>query len=567
MRRVFFVVIIAVCAALPAIAAPDVTTIVAARAAVDRGDWKAALDPLAKLAAASPQNGEWRLSLARARYLTGDIAGAEADYRLAFDLKSEDTAILAYGIAKCDAQLGRRAEAMVWLRRAIALGYRRLEDARSDEVFASYRGDPAYRALVGLVDATKLSRDDGWRGDIRMLADWVGRKSFHPYRTGTSDRIVSGASQTQAEFEATAAKLVADVPKLGDRDIEVALFRLVAGLGDGHTALLGSHTRIEYAMTLPLAFYVFDDGLYVVSAAPDHKDLIGSKVVAIDGTPVADALVRIDPLIARDNAQWVKAMAPHYLRHVPFLKALGIAKAEDSVDLTVMQDGKPRAVHLAADPAQPDIWNASPKPAGWAWIGDASKSEFQQGNDKPFWWKWEPADGILYVQYNKVADGPSQTLAAFAQELGGAIAKYPVSKLVIDMRNNNGGDTYLNEAMLGAIVGSKVNRPGRLYVIIGRRTFSAAMNAVSYFGRFTKAVFVGEPTGGKPNAPGDETPFTLPYSGIAVNLSDRYWQGSWPDDFSDWRAPDLAVPVTFADFASGHDAAMELIRAQPALPD
>jgi hypothetical protein len=75
------------------------------------------------------------------------------------------------------------------------------------------------------------------------------------------------------------------------------------------------------------------------------------------------------------------------------------------------------------------------------------------------------------------------------------------------------------------------------------------------------------PSGGKPNAPGDETPFTLPYSGIVVNLSDRYWQGSWPDDFSDWRAPDLAVPVTFADFASGHDAAMELIRAQPALPD
>ena len=369
---------IAAFAALPAIAAPGVTTIVAARAAVERGDWKAALDPLARLAAASPLNGEWRLSLARARYLTGDIAGAEADYRAAFDLKSEDMAILAYGIAKCDAQLGRRAEAMTWLRRAITLGYRRLEDARSDDVFAAFRGDAEYRALVGLVDVTKLSRDQGWRGDIRMLADWVGRKSFHPYRTATTDRVVSGASQTQAEFEAAAAKLIADVPKLGDRDIEVALFRLVAGVGDGHTALLGSRTRVEYALTLPLAFYVFDDGLYVVAAAPDHKDLIGSKVVAVDGMPTADALARIDPLIARDNSQWVKAMAPHYLRHVPFLKALGIAKAEDEVDLTVMQDGKQRVVHLGADPMQPDIWNALPKPAGWDWIGDASKADYQQ---------------------------------------------------------------------------------------------------------------------------------------------------------------------------------------------
>jgi hypothetical protein len=80
-----------------------------------------------------------------------------------------------------------------------------------------------------------------------------------------------------------------------------------------------------------------------------------------------------------------------------------------------------------------------------------------------------------------------------------------------------------------------------LYVIIDRRTFSAAMNAVSHFGKYTVAVFVGEPTGGKPNAPGDETFFTLPYSGIMVNLSDRYWQGTWPDDFSVWHAPEIAA--------------------------
>jgi hypothetical protein len=86
----------------------------------------------------------------------------------------------------------------------------------------------------------------------------------------------------------------------------------------------------------------------------------------------------------------------------------------------------------------------------------------------------------------------------------------------------------------------KVNQKGHLYVIIGRRTFSAAMNAVSYFGKYMAAVLVAEPIGGKPNAPGDETFFTLPYSGIMVNLSDRYWQGTWPDDFSVWRAPEIA---------------------------
>src|SRR5580698_6486884 len=54
------------------------------------------------------------------------------------------------------------------------------------------------------------------------------------------------------------------------------------------------------------------------------------------------------------------------------------------------------------------------------------------------------------------------------------------------------------------------------------------MNAVSYVGKYIAAVFVGEPIGSKPNAPGDETFFTLPYCGIMVNLSDRDWQELGP---------------------------------------
>ena len=88
------------------------------------------------------------------------------------------------------------------------------------------------------------------------------------------------------------------------------------------------------------------------------------------------------------------------------------------------------------------------------------------------------------------------------------------------------------------------------------------MNMVSYLSRDTQALFVGEATGGKPNAPGDETFFTLPYSGIAVNLSDRYWQGTWPNDFSPWKAPDIEVRERFTDYAKGRDAAMEAIKAQ-----
>jgi hypothetical protein len=549
-------------------AADTVSDILGARSSVERGDWKDAIAPLQRLVAQSPANGEFRLSLARARYNTGDFAGAGADYKIAFDLKAEDPAMAAYGIARCEARLNHTQNAIAWLGTAVSLGLRRLEEARTLDDFATLKDNPDFRKLVGLPPATPPSRDDGWRGDIRFLANWVERKSIHPFKTTTGDRTVSGAQYTQAEFESRVQTLIANVPKMSDGEIEVGLFRLVASLGDGHTTVLGSHTRMEFAMTLPLGFYAFDDGFTVISAAPKYAGLVGAKVVAIDGVPIATALAKLDDTIAHDNKTWLKTMEPNYFRHVPFLKALGIAKAENGADLTLAgKDGATETVHIDADATQPDIWNSLPKPAGWTWIADKSAAPFQRDNDKHYWWDWNAESRILYVQYNKVADGEKQSLADFAAELSKAIVAHAPDKLVIDMRNNNGGDTYLNEPFLGAVAASSVNRAGHLYVIIGRRTFSAAENAVSYFGRFTKAIFVGEPTGGKPNAPGDETPFTLPYSAILVNLSDRYWQGSWPDDFSDFRAPDISTPESFSDYAAGRDTAMDAIRAQSSPAD
>jgi len=541
-----------------------VSDIVSARSAVEHQNWRAAIVPLTRLSAQSPLNGEWRLNLARAHYLTGDYVAATDDYRIAYDLKAEDRGILAFGVAKCEARLKHRAEMLKWLAVADSLGFRSLQDARSDDDFAAYRGDPDYRKLVGLIDRSAVSRDDGWRTDIQFLAEWVQKKSFHPFRTATGDRILSNASYTREEFEAATRKLSVAVPALSDREIELALFQLVAKLGDGHSAIWGSPKRREFGLTLPLGFYEFDDELYVVSAAPAYANLLGAKVLAIDETRLPEALKKIAPLIGSDNPQWLSATEPEYVRHVPFLHGLGITRAENAADLRLqLPDGTKTTLHIAADLSQPDIWNAVPKPSGWRWIADGSKADFQIDNDKPWWLRWSPETGVLYLQYNKVADDEHKTLAQFADELSAAIDHHAVKKLVVDMRNNNGGNTYLNEPLLLVIAGNpKVNREGHLYVIIGRRTFSAAMNAVCYFGRMTKAIFVGEPTGGKPNSPGDETPFALPYSGIVVNLSDRYWQGGWPNDFTDWRAPDIAAAVRYSDVAAGRDAAMEVILAQ-----
>ena len=88
-----------------------------------------------------------------------------------------------------------------------------------------------------------------------------------------------------------------------------------------------------------------------------------------------------------------------------------------------------------------------------------------------------------------------------------------MDKLVLDMRWNNGGDTGLVPTVLESLIRDvKVAQPGKLFVIVGHRTFSAAQNAVAMIARFTPAVFVGDTTGSSPNFIGDtfSTPDVAP---------------------------------------------------------
>jgi len=97
-----------------------------------------------------------------------------------------------------------------------------------------------------------------------------------------------------------------------------------------------------------------------------------------------------------------------------------------------------------------------------------------------------------------------------------------------------------------------------LYHHRDRARFSG-VNAAAYFQRETHALFAGEPTGGKPNSPGDETFFTLPYSKIARKLLERLLESGWPYDARWSIAPDIYTPRTFAEYVAGDDPAMDAV--------
>jgi hypothetical protein len=126
-----------------------------------------------------------------------------------------------------------------------------------------------------------------------------------------------------------------------------------------------------------------------------------------------------------------------------------------------------------------------------------------------------------------------------------------VRRVIVDIRLNGGGNNTTYWDLISALRHPRINRPDRLRVLIGRRTFSAAGNFAADVDRRTRARFFGEPTGGAPSQWGDSAPIELPSLGITAFTAVEY-----VGEESDTRVathPNVRVETPAADFFAGRD--------------
>jgi C-terminal processing protease CtpA/Prc len=170
-----------------------------------------------------------------------------------------------------------------------------------------------------------------------------------------------------------------------------------------------------------------------------------------------------------------------------------------------------------------------------------------------------PEQRALYVQYNEVTGvSNGETLAAFAAELVRTFEEQRLERVIVDVRSNGGGNNTTFGPLIRALQTPSIDREGVLYALVGRATFSAAGNFVTALQRDTKALLVGEPTGGAPNQYGDAESVPLPHhGGLEIRISTRYHEFGGPDDRRLTHEPDLPVPLSSADYFAGRDPVLE----------
>ena len=532
-----------------------------ARARVSTGDkdWVAAAELWAEVTAANPVNGDYWARLGQARFGAEDYAGARDAYEAALRLGLRPTSWpdepqpmmpgeIAYRIACCEAAAGDREAAVAALKVALDRGMRDLARVRKDELWEELRADQRIRDLVGIIDPDDLSRDEGWRYDLAFLAREIKRLAYAPF-----------AIQPEAEFDRVVAELDAAIGGLTDAQMLVAMMKLIRYLDDGHAGIGYPEGDKVLSRMLPVDLFMFAEGLHVIGTGPGCEHLLGARVDKIGGLAVDEVMAALDPIMTRDNSHWLTLTFPVLVRYPTVLEGMGI----DSTLTVQFADGTSDQVRLEGVPT---VWRWDRYPAGWVALADAESAGPRplhlRNRELPFWFEYLRDDDLVYFQFNAVRDHPAETFAAFCDRLFGFIEDRNVGRLVIDLRWNGGGNTLLTQQLLHHLIASKrLSRRGSLFVIIGRLTFSAAQNTVTAIERETQAIFVGEPTGSRPNFIGETIPFELPYSKFRANAADLYWQTSWPDDHRTWTAPDLYAPPTFEAYRRNQDPALDVILA------
>ena len=395
-----------------------------------------------------------------------------------------------------------------------------------------------------------LSREQAWSADLDYLKHFAEETHFNLYH-----------SISRETWSIEVARIREEIPNLSDLQVIGEMMRLLVKVNDGHTVLYPPFQGKYAFKALPLMLYIFEDGLYVLAAEPQYGQLVGHKITEINGVAADTVMDRVEPYINRDNQYQVKWIMPMALQFAEMYQLVGVSDGSGSIEFTVLNPhGQKESVTVEYGPLMwdpmsrfgPDHWISMRKPGENLWTKDP---------DNYYWYQYLPDHQILYFQFNQVQDKDNQSIAEFVQELIEVINANPTQGLVIDLRLNNGGNNFLNQSLVHALIrNNKINKKGKLFTIVGRRTFSAAMNLASDLERHTQTLFVGEPTGSSPNFYGEDNTFQLPNSGLTGSVSSRYWQGGiTSDDPRQWIEPDLPAILTATDYRNNVDPCLEAI--------
>lgn len=433
-------------------------------------------------------------------------------------------------------------------------------------------------AATALLTLSALANDtppaNPW--DQTVLTDDIRADFAHLYTGLKSAHADLFAQRPKREYDARYQTMLNTFDRPMRRfDVQMAFQRFAAYGNVGHARIefpdaAYAAFRDNGGKTLAIYPRVVDNVAYVGDTyLGDQRVRVGDEIVAIDGTPVSAWLERAAEHISADTPYMA-----HSLMEFTFPRDLwAVIGEKDSFKLTLRRAGTPFVITVDAVTSEEQSANAADTPAAFALESNARTARMLD-------------DTIAYLSpgpfYNVENPAKAWDNAAFIAFVDSAFARFldaDAQHLIIDLRQNPGGDNSFSDAMIAWLAdkpfrffskflvrssdeaaasnAARLDRAGdtssvsaqfaeryariprgevfnfdlphatprdgerfagKVYALVNRHSFSNAVNVAAIIQDYGFGIVAGEQTADLATTYGSMERFTLPNTGFSVGF-------------------------------------------------
>lgn len=343
----------------------------------------------------------------------------------------------------------------------------------------------------------------------------------------------SYSPQARERAEALRQEALEQAGSLSPAAFDLAVSRMVALADNGHSRVHPGPLSRSLAR-LPCRFYRFSDGFHVLRARPACAELLGAKLVAVDGHPAEEVAQRMYEYFGGPRNHYDQFAAVFFLESPPLLHAAGLAQSSERLRLRArLRDGSERELTIAADPPDADAPRVysdsylSPQrieheAADWAALlpADAPLPLFLRDYATPF--QSVPLDGgaIHYVQLRSNSDEPGHPIGEFLRRVEREIVAARPRAIVLDLRLDQGGNLLETTGFMRRLP-TLTDSIEHVYVLTGAWTFSAGIVNLALLKEHAggKLRVIGEPVGDRVRFWAEGGTLQLPHSKLAIGYA------------------------------------------------
>ncbi len=213
----------------------------------------------------------------------------------------------------------------------------------------------------------------------------------------------------QASYESDIESLKKQIGAISDETMFIKIQQLLSKLGDSHTS-----SNFLYKlprMYLPIVLETFDEGIFIVGTVDIDENMMGNKLISINGHPIETIVDSIKTLYVAENDSWHKRNVTNYLINYDILKYFGFVDKE-KVKLQLenyygIPDEKTvKAVH-EEDIDRDDV----------EYIKFSGRKNKRPRTKAIFGHKYLPKDSLYFVIYNKCTGREVEQMNAIQDSL------------------------------------------------------------------------------------------------------------------------------------------------------